>query len=234
MSNFTDFFPAASGGGGGLFYSSPRQMPCSWTAQNAIYIKAQTLTGTHTDTTAIFRDTISRIGGFNKQFLTADLNTYQELCNITNANGGVFHGAAGPLSTYLTGTAVSIQEYRITIDGTEYDIVANTGARNASAYVRATIGNFPEGLAAQSTTNTMQYSPYNSYYSYAEDSATGQAFTVKPFRYYSVDYKMFVPVNLNLMGGVEFKETLKVELKTNNIATGGSTYDVAFSLQSLY
>jgi len=231
MSNFTDFFP--SGGGGGLFYSSLKQMPCRWTAQNAINIKAQSATLGHADTTAIFRDTIPRLGGVSYQFVAADVGTYKELANITNTNGGVFHGAIGPLSAFLTGTAISIQEYRITIDGTEYDIVANTGARNASAYVRATIGNFPEGQAAISGSASQSYSPDNAYNSYAEDAAAGQAFTVKPFNFYSPEYKMFVPVNFNLMGGVEFKETLKVELKTNNIVGNGS-YDYGFSIHSLY
>lgn len=231
MSNFTDFFP--SGGGGGLFYSSPKQMPCRWTAQNAINIKAQSASLGHADTTAIFRDTIPRLGGASYQFVAADVDTYKELANITNTNGGVFHGAIGPLSAYLSGTNISIQEYRITIDGTEYDFVANTGARNADGYVRATVGNFPEGQAAIGGTTSQSYSPDNNYNSYAEDAAVGQAFVVQPFTYYSTGYRMFVPVNFKLMGGVEFKETLKVELKTNAIVGNGS-YDYGFSIHSLY
>ena len=44
---------------------------------------------------------------------------------------------------------------------------------------------------------------------------------------------MFVPVNLNLMGGVEFEETLKVELKVNSVYP--DTYaDTGYSIHSLY
>lgn len=232
MSELTDFFPSG-GGGGGLFYSSPKQMPCRWLANNKIAMKISSYTGLGYTTSATFQNMIPTLGGSSHQFVSAELNTYQELANITNADGGVFHGASGPLSAYLSGSTTNIQEFRITIDGTEYNIVANTGTTNFSTYVSATIGNFPEGLATNTTTLNTNFTPYNNYNSYAEDSGNGSVFIAPPFKFYSVNYAINVPVDFSLMGGVEFKETLKVEIKTNNIPGNGS-YDYGFSYHSLY
>ena len=233
MSNFTDFFPAASGGSG-LFYSSPKQMPCRWGQTNAISMKGNTASTILYDTQSGFNSAMQRIGCTYHQFTTAQNNTYQEISNITNANGGVFHGAMGPCSPYLSGgTITNIQEFRITIDGTVYDIVANTDPGSVSVYIRPSIGGFPEGAVSTNSSNlTTAFSPLNNYYAWIED-AGNEAFTNPPFTWYGQEYKMYVPINLHSLGGVEFEETLKVELKANNIAGNGS-YDYGFSLHSLY
>jgi len=235
MSNLTDFFPAGSGGSG-LFYSSPKQMPKRWAGVNNISMKYDSATGITYPTQSNFLTAIQLLGSTYHQFITAENDTYQELSNITNANGGIFHGAISPLSGYLSGSSASIHEWRITIDGTEYIFIADTSptTRNVSNYIRSTIGNFPEGQTANSNSIANAYFPSNSYYSYVEDTGTvGLGFTVPPFTFYSNEYKMFIPVNFNLMGGIEFEETLKVELKVNNIPGNGS-YDRGFSLHSLY
>lgn len=235
MSNLTDFFPGA-GAGGGLFYSSPKQMPKRWVGVNQITIKIDSLTGITWPSQNNFLPAIELLGGTYHQFITAENDTYQELSNITNANGGIFHGAISPLSDYLSGTLASIHEWRITIDGTEYNFIADTSptTRDVRNYIRSTIGNFPEGHAANSNTISNSYYTSNNYYSYIESAGTvGLGFTAPPFNFYTNEYKMFIPVNFNLMGGIEFEETLKVELKVNNIPGNGS-YDRGFSLHSLY
>ena len=235
MSNLTDFFPAGSGGGG-LFYFSPKQMPKRWIGLNNVSMKYDSLTGITYPNQTAFLTAIQLLGGTYHQFITAENDTYQELSNITNANGGIFHGAISPLSNYLSGSLASIHEWRITIDGTEYNFIADTSptTRNISNYIRSTIGNFPEGQTANNSAISNDFFPSNSYYSYVESAGTiGVGFTAPPFTFYSNEYKMFIPVNFNLMGGIEFEETLKVELKVNNIP-GNGAYDRGFSIHSLY
>ena len=56
MSNLTDFFPAGSGGGG-LFYSSPKQMPKRWLPYNQIAVKYGA-TSKETDWGVTFKNTM--------------------------------------------------------------------------------------------------------------------------------------------------------------------------------
>jgi hypothetical protein len=210
MSKLTDFFPAT--GGSGLYFGSPREIPCTWRTHQNVFVK--TASATHI-------------------FQTSEDNTYVELTNITNANGGVFHGAISPASIPVSTSYSAVIDFKITIDGTEYIVSGDTNLNPIGNSARALIGNFPIGNPSSSTTYSSPFSTSNNYYAYVED-VQYPAFQYGPFTFININDRCFVPAWLYQMGGVKFNETLKVEIKTKEVQAGDVYYQSGYSLQTLY
>lgn len=231
MSKLTDFFPAA--GGSGLYFASPREMPCTWRVLGNVNLKVSSATVSTSINGLAFQSGMTRIGCTNHVYQTSEDNTYVELTNVTNANGGVFHGAISPSSQTASTSYSAVMDFRITIDGTEYIVSGDTNLNNVGNGVRALIGNFPIGNPGTSGTPSQTFSTSNNYYAYVEDVQYA-AFQNGSFTFLNNTDRCFVPAWLYQMGGVKFNETLKVEIKTKNVNVVNDYYQSGYSLQTLY
>ena len=232
MSKLTDFFPAA--GGSGLYFGSPREMPCTWRGYGLVYLKTGSATTTSPINGVSFQTGMSNLGCTNHIFQTSEDNTYVELTNITNANGGVFHGAISPATLTASTSYSAVIDFKITIDGTEYIISGDTNLEGTGTGMRALIGNFPIGNPSNSNSTQQSFSTSNNYYAYVEDSASTGAFQYGCFTFINNTDRCFVPAWLYQMGGVRFNETLKVEIKTKEAIIVNDYYQSGYSLQTLY
>jgi hypothetical protein len=231
MSNLTDFFPAASGSG--LYFASPMEMPCTWRVLGNVYLKTSSATTVSTINGVAFQTGMALLGCTNHVFQTSEDNTYIELTNVTNANGGVFHGAISP-STKTASTSYSgVIDFKITIDGTEYIFSGDTNLNPIGNGARALIGNFPTGTPSSSNTAQQQFFSSNNYYAYVED-VQYPAFKHGSFTFLNNTDRCGVPAWLYQMGGVRFNETLKVEIKTKEAYIVNDYYQSGYSLQTLY
>ena len=232
MSKLTDFFPA-TGGGSGLYFGSPREIPCTWRTHAKVFVKTASATVSSPINGVAFQTAMSNLGCTNHIFQTSEDNTYVELTNITNANGGVFHGAISPATKTVSTSYSAVIDFKITIDGTEYIVSGDTNLNPIGNYARALIGNFPIGNPSSSNTYSSSFSTSNNYYAYVED-VQYPAFQYGPFTFININDRCFVPAWLYQMGGVKFNETLKVEIKTKEVYTINDYYKSGYSLQTLY
>ena len=231
MSKLTDFFPAA--GGSGLYFASPREMPCTWRVLGNVFLKTSSQTISSPITGAAFQAGMTRLGCTDHVFQASEDNTYIELTNITNANGGVFHGAISPSTKTASTSYSAVIDFKITIDGTEYIVSGDTNLNPIGNGVRALIGNFPIGNPSSSNTTSQVFSTSNNYYAYVEDVQYA-AFQHGRFTFLNINDRCWVPAWLYQMGGVKFNETLKVEVKTKEAWVVSDYYQTGYSLQTLY
>jgi hypothetical protein len=231
MSKLTDFFPAA--GGSGLYFASPREMPCTWRVLANVFLKTSSATISTPINALAFQTGMTRLGCTNHVFQASEDNTYIELTNVTNANGGVFHGAISPSTKPASTSYSGVIDFKITIDGTEYIVSGDTNLNPMGNGARALIGNFPIGNASSSNTTSQQFSTSNNYYAYVED-VQYPGFQHGRFTFINNNDRCFVPAWLYQMGGVKFNETLKVEIKTKEAYVINDYYQSGYSLQTLY
>ena len=236
MSELTDFFPAASGGSGNGLVSSPREMIGTWISDLAnpvgisnFEFKYASLSGQVGVHDSGFYSQVFDLGIFDKSgyytYTTSDLNTYKTLVDITSTDapyGGVFNGAYSPMANNTN--TQKIHNYKITIDGTEYIITAETPTGQDLGGVRFTtaIGNFPmlpDGFLS-SATQVYQPTVVNAN-SWFRNASLRMGWKTNNFTYTNYNAEFNLPTIISLMGGVPFKETLKVELQINDL------YDVA-------
>jgi hypothetical protein len=232
MSNLTDFFPAGSSASG-LYFASPREMPCTWRVLGNVYLKTSAASTVTSINGLAFQAGMTRLGCTNHVFQTSEDNTYIELTNITNANGGVFHGAISPSTKPASTSYSGVIDFKITIDGTEYIVSGDTNLNPIGNGVRALIGNFPVGTPSSSNTSQQQFFSSNNYYAYVED-VQYPAFVHGRFTFINNNDRCGVPAWLYQMGGVKFNETLKVEIKTKEAYIVNDYYQSGYSLQTLY
>jgi hypothetical protein len=232
MSNLTDFFPAGSSASG-LYFASPREMPCTWRVLGNVYLKTSAASTVTSINGLAFQAGMTRLGCTNHVFQTSEDNTYIELTNITNANGGVFHGAISPSTKPASTSYSGVIDFKITIDGTEYIVSGDTNLNPIGNGVRALIGNFPVGTPSSSNTSQQQFFSSNNYYAYVED-VQYPAFVHGRFTFINNNDRCGVPAWLYQMGGVKFNETLKVEIKTKEAYIVNDYYQSGYSLKTLY
>tara|TARA_R110000796_G_scaffold18340_1_gene55566 strand:- start:11 stop:724 length:714 start_codon:yes stop_codon:yes gene_type:complete len=231
MSVLTDFFPAASGGGGGAFLSSPRQLPCRWMSSGVFpFLRALSTAGNYTSASSTFWDVLEGNGHGVYDFATLVVDQYETVLDKTSTNGGIFHGAIAPTGNTLP----LLNKFKITIDGTAYEIIANWAntTTNYGGYPIALIGNFILGNSGISNTldNGNINSPNNyNVFTNSPTAANYASYTNGPFRYLTNNMKQGISGDIMSMGGVLYKETLKVEISASNI----TTYQVGIATKSL-
>jgi len=211
MSDLTDFFPAASGGG--AVSNNPMDLPAGASGISRLKIKnINSNTTSSTDTTPDFWLPYQYQGGVYTGYTTSDIGSYVTITDISSApNGGRFFNVIGPAVN--TNNPTSITTFKITVDGTEYIISDDPqGTYPGGYYGRAWMGNILySGPPVSSTANT-QYKDRNSYLTRVQSTAylIGGQF-ISPSRTSAVD--ALVPSWPYDGPSIRFNESLKVEVK---------------------
>jgi len=226
MSDITTFFPAASGGGGSIgLATTPYELFFGKTYYTLpIFKSSATSTRNASDTTFY-----AQFGGSNYGYDTPGLasqasNVYQTLTDITGSTkGGVFRGAVSP--GFESGAAKSFK-WKITVDSTEYILEATypAGASDEGPQ-KSFLGNFLDVTPATSTSPTngamVNYmNPINTQLNF--NSTYNYDFIENSFQGNSGANRPMIPVNIMQMGGLAFKESLKVEFASSNPSAGAA------------
>ena len=212
MSNFTDFFPAASGGSGGVALPDPTYM--SRYVHSSVYPSLKT--------------TVSQFSTSNQSAFWTRYNTsfdsvlistndvYTSIVDITSApNGGILSHVLGPI-----GNSTNQTDFRITIDGEEYLF---SYSAEGFLYQRATLG-VSLGRASTSTSYTGAWlNSNNNTYSYFPDGATNASSTnggfILPCNRNENEPNATVSITLHDAPYVRFKTSCKVEIRTSSVST---------------
>ena len=224
MSDLTDFFPAAGGGGGGML-TDPSEMSRVYVYQPRCEVKSAEsshsfLAGQYYNIFSIHK------GGIYDTLTAAD--TYVTTHDITSSTpgGGVlrllqfaslYSGAIGDSSTC-----------RITLDGTEYIFSPTLTYADSQGYYRPLMGNFVlDGMAriTNSTGNGTDTNNFGNNYRgvWSGGSASTELFSggFTPGSQNGTGYT-YVPTvgSMGQLGGVRFKESLKIEFKADKVGAG--------------
>ena len=219
MSNFTDFFPAASGGGGGAFLTDPRELNRVGVYQPRCEVK--NAESSHTFLYSALAYMFYPPRG-NKVEITS-IDTYYTSNDITSSEGGgVLHTLLFPC--LFGGQVGDTITCRITMDGEEYIISTALSIADSQGYYRPVMGKFTlDGMAAApySASSVLTANNFGNTYRNWWGSS-GNIFTgFNSPSSGNVAYS-YVPTvaSMGSMGGVRFKETLKVEFKADRAAAG--------------
>ena len=226
-SKLTDFFPAAGGGGGGML-TDPVEMSRVYVYQPRCEVK--NTESTHgTINNQYYNIFGNPKGGIYTQLTAAD--TYVTTHDITSSTpgGGVlrllqfaslYSGAIGDSSTC-----------RITLDGTEYIFSPTLTYPDGQGYYRPLMGNFVlDGMCriTNSTGNGLDTNNFgNNYRGLWNGGSTSADLFSGGFTPGSQNASGFTYVptvgSMGQLGGVRFKESLKIEFKADKVAAG--SYD---------
>jgi len=243
MSDLTDFFPAGSGGGGansGGLVSDPRDLPA--TLINVNRLETKTYSPGHAYTPELINWYYMFIGdgtgtgnggiksGFNFDFASTSVNTYGTIADVTSTTGGIMRFCAGPLIPLANGTSYT---FKITVDGTVYEIpgTVNNGFNVPSYRFMPFIGFTNQGKAniVQSSSLVGSNDPSNNYWPYivnwSASSTTNGSIDSGQYFMYGYNNYQWIPPNLAAMGGLKYKESLKVEFKCSAYATNINAFN---------
>ena len=245
MSDLTTFFPAATGGGGGGggLVSDPRDLPATLAYAYRLYTKGNGPTLAYypaqTQWWNIFIGNGSggnaNIGNggiksaFNIDFASISANTYGTIADVTSTTGGIMRFCIGPLITLANGTSYT---FKITVDGTVYEIpgTVNNNYNVPSYNFHPFIGFTNQGEAntgSNTATTTNPRNPINNYWPYlisTPSSTTNGAIDSGQYFMYGYDNYQWIPANLAAMGGLKYKESLKVEFKCSAYASNLNSF----------
>ena len=237
MSDLTDFFPAAGGGGGnsGGLVSDPRDLPA--TLANAYRLQTK-ITATQAYGPSQINWYYIFIGNgsggnanignggiksaFNLDFASVSVNTYGTIADVTSTTGGIMRFCAGPLIALANGTSYT---FKITVDGTVYEIpgTVNNNYNVPSYKFVPFLGFTNQGRAnTSSAALTGLNDPSNNYYPSllsSPSSSNNAAIDSGQYFMYGYDNYQWISPNLAAMGGLKYKESLKVEFKCSAYAT---------------
>jgi len=246
MSDITTFFPAATGGGsgGGGLVSDPRDLPATLVYAYRLYIKATNPNNSYYPAQTQWWNTFigngsggnANIGNggiksaFNIDFASISANTYGTIADVTSTTGGIMRFCMGPLITLTNGTSYT---FKITVDGTVYEIpgTVNNNFNVPSYQYHPFIGFTNQGNApdAGGGAGTMRNdrNPISNYYPYLlslTTSTTNGAIDSGQYFMYGYDNHQWIPANLAAMGGLKYKESLKVEFKCSAYASNLNSF----------
>ena len=232
MSDLTTFFPAATGGGGsgGGLVSDPRDLPA--TLVYPYYLQTKYADGAfrRADQTQWWNLFIgngsgapgtSGTGGiksaYNTDFASISVNTYGTIADVTSTTGGIMRFCMAPLMNPANGNSYT---FKITLDGTVYEIpgTVNNNFDTPSYNFVAFLGSVNWGqVNITSGTLAGGQVTFNNYHGMLDGTPngttngpidSGQYFSNSQYSNY-----YWLPVNLASMGGLKYKESLKVEFK---------------------
>ena len=239
MSNLTTFFPAAGGGGGGNsggLVSDPRDLPATLANAYRLQTKINTTSAYYPALINWYYIFIGNGSGgnanignggiksaFNLDFASISVNTYGTIADVTSTTGGIMRFCMGPTITLANGTSYT---FKITVDGTVYEIpgTVNNNYNVPSYKFIPFLGFTNQGNANvnQTAALTGMNNPSNSYYPFlpsSTSSSTNAAIDSGQYFMYGYDNYQWIPANLAAMGGLKYKESLKVEFKCSAYAS---------------
>ena len=243
MSDLTDFFPATGGGGGnsGGLVSDPRDLPA--TLLYIYYLEIHSYGVALSAYLATFYNVFIGNGSggnpninnggiksaFNFDFSSTSVNTYGTIADVTSTTGGVMRFCMGPVIPLANGTSYT---FKITVDGTVYEIpgTVNNGFNVPSYQFIPIVGSLGQGKANVGPTQTVTatYSTSNNYYGYVKNFTSVSTNNVidsgQYFMPHYANYK-FIPGNLEAMGGLKYKESLKVEFKCSAYGSSATPFN---------
>ncbi len=209
MSDLTDFFPAG-GGGGGVSYdpiSLERRIvnPSQFYLKTGLYINNNSTSSTFWNSYNLLWDSVA----------VTSSASYFTIKDVPSApNGGRLHHVIGPCSASATQSTL----FRITLDGTEY-VIEGTGP--LTTFQRFVLGGIPNLKPADfsSTGYASWFQPGNDNQSYMNAAEISTGGFIKPAQ--TNGFNM-VPLDINLFNGINFKESLKIEVQGGTYS--GSQY----------
>lgn len=211
-----------SGGGGGGFLSDPKELNRCFVYMPRCEVKnAESAHGfLHTDYTKVFDDIH---GGIYATLTAAD--TYVTTHNVTSSTngGGVLHLLM--LGSLHSGVVGDTTTCRITLDGEEHVIATSLLQPDTQGYYKPLLGNFVlNGMATTSSGNITYTASYNFGNTYRTQWQTGGVYFTNGFTSGSSNHTgyTYVPTvaSMGQLGGVRFKESLKVEFKADKVSQG--------------
>jgi len=240
MSDITEFFPAASGsGGGGGLVSDPRDLRATVSTVSNLQSK-NGATGNISAAQAGFYNLFigngsspsggangGLVSGYSFDFTGAAVNTYHTIADVTSpTNGGIMRFC---LSPSINNTSTAAWSFKITVDGTAYELpgTMNNGSNSPSEPFISSIGGVKFGNPGTAVTlsSTMFQNNYYSYLSTATSTNTHAAINSGIYfaqRSLPTGYGVtpsYIDTDLSSLGGLRYKSSLKVELKINALGT---------------
>lgn len=236
MSELTDFFPTASGGGGnsGGLVSDPRDLPATLVNAYRLETKVSVSTAYYPALINWYYIFIGNGSGgnpdlsnggiksaFNLDFASIAVDTYGTIADVTSTTGGIMRFCMGPTITLANGTSYT---FKITVDGTVYEIPGTVNSNfNVPSYRFVPFLGFTNQGRVNTSTSALTgvRDPSNNYYPrLLSTTATQTNGSIDSGQYfmYGYDNYQWIPANLAAMGGLKYKESLKVEFKCSAYA----------------
>jgi hypothetical protein len=214
MSNLTDFFPAA--GGGGTHITNPLELPRYYAYTGRIQMKG---TSTGVQVIDIQNDFWTLWNATRDSVDVAVDDTYYTIKDVSSStNGGWFINAISP--TVQEG----IITFRITVDGTVYTIEMNNPVYRVGYAGRFSIGSFLYNQQATTSSSTpMQYPNGNLGFT---DASYGFLHN-GVFAADELGYQTVIIDNIFAGAKLRFESTFKIEVKAANKWTTTTPYNNA-------
>lgn len=207
--------------GGGALPSDPREMNRSFVYMPRCEVKNAESTHTflHQEYVDVFDDSK---GGIFATLSTVD--TYVTTHDITASTkgGGVLHLLM--LGSLYAGVVGDTTTCRITLDGEEYVIDTSLGTNDSQGYYKPLMGNFTLGGQAVTATTSNTIWDYNFGNNYRTMWQGSFPYFTNGFTSGSPNQSgyTYVPTvtSIGQLGGVRFKESLKIEFKADKVGAG--------------
>jgi hypothetical protein len=212
MSVLTEFFPAASGGGGGVT-SNPNDLHKTYVHPNDLRFGSSTASSSPSFWTQAMPVFGTKGLTTNNLTLPSDSTAYATMIDVTNTGkGGTLQTVVGP-SHYNPGNPSVPNDvtFKFTIDGTVTEIVSqgSTTVNSSVTQSRPILG----ALVPGGPTTTYGFP----YYGNSPSIEWDKAFDYNGFR--AISYggiSAHLPTTFNLLNRIVFTDTFKLEIKSTN------------------
>jgi hypothetical protein len=223
-------------GGGGGFLSDPKELNRCFVYSPRCEVK--TTESAHGFLYNEYVKVFDDINGGIYATLTA-ADTYVTTHDITSSTngGGVLHLLMlGGLHSGVVGDTTTC---RITLDGEEHVISTSLLQADSQGYYRPLLGNFVlNGMATTSSGNVTYTNSYNFGNTYRTQWQASTVFFTNGFTSGSSNHTgyTYVPTvaSMGQLGGVRFKESLKVEFKADKVSQGSYQSNKVASLVTTF
>ena len=210
MSVLTDFFPAASGGGGGVT-SNPNDLHKTYVHPNDLRFGSSTASSSASFWTQAMPVFGTKGLTTNNLTLPSDSTAYATMIDVTNTGkGGTLQTVVGPSHYNQNNPSVpSDVTFKFTIDGTVTEIVSQGSITSGLTQDRPILGALVPGNA----TTTYGFP----YYGNSPATAWNQPFDYNGFRSingFNGSIPMHLPTSFNLLNRIVFTDTFKLEIKS--------------------
>ena len=154
MSNLTDFFPAATGGGDSAIVTDPSKLPAVSTWSNTLQTKYDN--NPYASSTSQFWETIEHSGA---RAVMVSNNAYRTVVDLTGS--GYFYYGVSPC-----GSGNSIVTARFTVDGVVTEIPMTLNKYSATSNGRALFGAYTAGTSNSASSTIVGWNQAGGDYGY--------------------------------------------------------------------